>query len=141
MFFHKNLLNTIGYPREEFYLYADDHEWSHRVIKNDGSIYVIMDSIVVDIDDNLNGEKSTSMFDAYINKNSSFKVYYAMRNKIIFEMESRVTNKIIYRINKFLFIVILNLFKRNHNTKRYDVIIQAINDAERKKFRVFKDEF
>ena len=28
MFFHKNIINTIGYPRKEFFVYADDHEWS-----------------------------------------------------------------------------------------------------------------
>jgi len=142
MFFNKNLIDSIGYPRAEFYLYADDHEWSYRIIKKGGSIYYLTESLVLDIDDNLNGEISTNIFDSFMNKNSNFKVYYGVRNRIIFEKEALFNNRIVYMINKTIFMLILQLFRNKSNVKRYLVIKQAINDASNKYFRnVYADEF
>jgi len=50
LFIHKNILNKIGYPNEDFYLYADDHEWSYRITKNGGKIYLILDSKIDDLE-------------------------------------------------------------------------------------------
>jgi len=140
MFFNTKLIDNIGLPKEEYFLYADDHEWSYRITKNGGSIYLIVDSKVIDIDDNLNGEKSTSMFDAYINKNSDFKVFYAIRNKVAFENEMVVENRIIFKVNKFLFLLFLLFFRNKQNMKRYHLIIKAINNGLNNNFKEYKDE-
>lgn len=51
MFFHISLLNLIGFPDEEFYLYSDDHDWSYRITKAGLKIELLLKSVVKDIDD------------------------------------------------------------------------------------------
>jgi GT2 family glycosyltransferase len=46
LFFHKSLLDRIGYPNEDFFLYHDDSEFTYRITALGGSIYLIADSIV-----------------------------------------------------------------------------------------------
>ncbi|MEM4965125.1 MAG: hypothetical protein QXT13_13345 [Pyrobaculum sp.] len=51
MFFHKKLIDTIGYLDERFYVYDDDIEWTYRITHKGGAIYLVLSSIVLDIDD------------------------------------------------------------------------------------------
>jgi len=70
MFFHKNLIDTIGFPNEDFYLYADDHDWSYRITKNEGDIYLVLDSLVDDIDISWNvSQKKEKSFSIIANGN------------------------------------------------------------------------
>jgi len=125
-FFNKKLLKKIGYPREDFFVYADDHEWTYRIIKNGGSIYLVFDSIIVDLDKSWNFVKKGTVFST-IAKASTFRVYYSTRNRVVFELENLVDNKIIYYINIIVFGLILRFFA---NRKIYKVFKAAISDAK-----------
>ena len=69
MFFHKSLINDIGYPKEEFFVYADDHEWSYRITKNKGKIILVLDSELEDIDLswNINNNKKIGVLNIMYN--------------------------------------------------------------------------
>jgi len=45
-FVSKKLVETIGYPDTEFFLYHDDTEYSNRIIKNGYTIVKVRDSII-----------------------------------------------------------------------------------------------
>ncbi len=129
MFFHKNLIDLIGFPNKDFFVYADDHDWSYRIIKNGGSIYLLLDSEIDDIDTSwILKEKTSSPFSSYLNEGSDFRVFYTIRNRVYFE-QSLIKNRFFYNINKALYFFILSFYKRKKNYDRYKVLKIAVNDG------------
>ncbi len=90
-FFHSKWIKQIGLPDESYFMYSDDFEWTYRITKKFGLIYLMHDAVI------------TEPFHNTENK------YLRVRNAIRFS-EQFVTSKFQYRINKFLFSVI-QLFK------------------------------
>lgn len=127
MFFHKNIIATVGYPNEEFYLYADDHEWSHRITKNGGDIYLVLDSLVDDIDTSWNvSQKKEKSFNIIAN-GSKFRMYYSTRNRVFFESTNLVSNEFIYKLNILVFrFLVRNADKLKQN---YQIFNRAISDG------------
>ena len=127
LFIHKSILKIIGYPNEKFFLYKDDIEWSYRITKNGGKIYLILDSKINDL------ELSWTMSDKkkYTNIHLIFKdkirFYYSVRNGIYFEINNIVDNKIIYWINMITYLMLIFLCNREKNFIK--IVIKAIKDA------------
>ena len=112
LFFHKNLLKIIGFPREEFFLYVDDHEWTYRITKFGGKIFVVFDSIVEDIETSWYlKEKKNSSFSPFLSTEAQMRIYYSVRNRVIFERENLVTVPLIYYLNIFLYKFLLEISK------------------------------
>lgn len=129
MFLHKKLLDKIGYPKEEFFVYADDYEWSYRITKKNGSIYLVLESIIKDIDISLGlrGKKTSFMY-SLLNKSEDERVYYSIKNRLIFEKNLN-KNYFIYKLNYLIFKYILILYRNKKNNKRYKIIKQAIKEG------------
>ncbi|HHW21066.1 glycosyltransferase [Thermodesulfovibrio thiophilus] len=125
IFFHKNLIDSIGYPNEKFYLYADDHEWSYRITKNGGSIYLILDSLVNDIDTSWNISRNNETSVSIIATGSDFRVFYSIRNRVFFETKNLVESNIIYKLNIYFYLFLLFIA----NSKKYLLIKNAIRDG------------
>jgi GT2 family glycosyltransferase len=126
LFIHKYIINEIGYPNETYYLYADDHEWTFRIIKNGGKIYLILNSKVDDMELSWhvsNEIKETSF--SIISKGNPFRVYYSVRNRVNFEINNLVNCKIIYKFNMYTYLLLISL-SSNKNLK---LIIKAIKDG------------
>lgn len=122
MLIHKSILNKIGYPNEEFYLYADDHEWSYRITKNGGKIYLILDSKIDDLELSWNIPKSVKETGfSIISKGNPYRVYYGVRNRVFFEVNNLVDNKIIYYLNIIVYLLLISLL----STKNIKLIIKA----------------
>lgn len=134
MFFSNNLINVIGFPEEKFFLYADDHEWSYRIIEKGGDIYLVLDSKVEDVDTSWHvkdGKKT--IFQLLIGDSDAFRVYYSIRNRAYFEINKLVTFDLLYKVNReFLLIIlrIVSLFYGYKGYKRLKLIRKAIKDAK-----------
>jgi len=131
MFFHKNIINTIGYPNEAFFVYSDDHDWSYRITKNGGCIYLVLDSKVDDIDVSWNLSKKGTAF-KIISNGSNFRIFYSTRNRVYFEKENLVMNASIYKINIFIFQMIFYFFTLK-NKDNFRIFKQSIADGLSKK--------
>lgn len=128
MFFHKEILKTVGYPNEKFYVYADDHDWSYTITKNSGSIYLLLDSKIDDIDTSWHiSQKNESIFKIIPNQNP-FRVYYTTRNRVYFELEHLVDNIFVYQFNRVVFQAVL-LFFSFKKLSTYKLFCDAIKDA------------
>jgi len=131
MFFHKKLLDTIGFPDERFFVYADDHEWSYRIVKNGGKILLCWKSQLEDLEISWHiKDKNLTQFHTLLNSEETLRIYYSVRNRVYFEIKDLVTSKLIYNLNIFTFkliLFILALF--NRKMKRYRVIDKAIEDG------------
>lgn len=131
MFFHKSLLNEIGMPDERFFVYADDHEFSYRITKNKGSIFLILKSQLQDLEKSFHLKKSKKILNTrFSSTNSKDAIYFSVRNNIYFE-KNFVTNKVIYKINKitYIFILFLMMILNPMQFWKFPVIIKAIKDS------------
>lgn len=76
MFTRSDVFDTVGYPNENLYLYADDFEFSDRLIREGFLIYTASRSIIVDMDAQFRSEGYFSP------EQADFKIYYSLRNHI-----------------------------------------------------------
>jgi len=129
MFFHKNIILEIGYPNEDYFLYSDDHDWSYRITQCRGGIYIVLDSVIEDIDTSWSlKEKPASPFYSFLNYGNHFRVYYSVRNRVNFE-KNLLTNNMLYSLHLRLFLLILFLYKRDENKSQYNIFRKAIKDG------------
>jgi len=135
MFFEKSILDKIGYPNEDFFLYSDDHDWSYRITKMNKKIYLILESIIDDIDTSwaIKDEKSTVFIK--IKNAPSLRVYYTIRNRMLFEKKYLISNSIVYLFNRFIFTFILSIYC--YKTINYKVFLKAMRDADNNNLEKF----
>lgn len=130
MFFHKTLLNEIGLPDESLYLYSDDHDWSYRITEAGKKIHVLINSIVVDIDLSWalsNSSKKKSVFST-IKTGSPFRIYYTIRNRMVFEKRHLISSKIMYNLNRLFFTIILYAYC--FNSQNFKIFLKAVRAAK-----------
>lgn len=123
MFFEKSVLENVGYPNEEFYLYADDIEYSQRLQENGYLLYTCYFSQIVDIDVQLG---STGYF---FREQSDIKIYYSIRNHTFLQ---RKNHSKIYFFLKFSMLIIKNLHKIKDTSlfiSRFKLIKKAYSDG------------
>ena len=128
MFFHKSLINEIGMPDERFFVYADDHEFSYRITRKKGSIFLILKSELQDLETSFHLKKSKKILHTrFSSTNSKDAIYYSVRNNIYFE-KNFVTNKVKYGINKmaYIFMLFLMMILNPKQFWKFPVIIKAI---------------
>ena len=112
MFFHKDILNGIGLPNKDFFVYGDDHEWTYRIKKLKGRIFLILNSVIIDVDVSWNVKERTQTNFSSLLSGPKQKVFYSTRNRVIFELENIVDkNMIMYCINIMIYLSIF-VFKK-----------------------------
>lgn len=141
MFFEKSLIQEIGYPREDFFLYSDDHEWSFRIYKLGFSIELLINSRIQDLEASWALQKPNKKVSIFkrLKEANPFRLYYTIRNRLIFEQEHRVTSRILHTFNRKVFSCILFAFIGNSNV--YKVYSQAIKDASDKNLGEKQNEY
>jgi GT2 family glycosyltransferase len=130
LFFHKSLLNKVGYPNVKMNTYSDDLEYTFRMSKKKCRILLCKSYLVYDIDKTF-GEKN------YFQKNfNEKKIYLQLRNHTFFSRRF-ITNLFIYKANMYFFIVYF-IIKNFYNVidpifffKRVCIILKAINDGNK----------
>ncbi|WP_460220438.1 glycosyltransferase family 2 protein [Psychroserpens sp. MEBiC05023] len=131
MFFHKSLIDAIGFPNEDFFLYSDDHDWSYRITHLNKKIVLLLDSVVNDIDSSWYVSKKKKNVFQTICSGDSFRIYYTIRNRMVFEKKYLIQNPLIYNLNKLCFTSILYFYCRNNSN--FKIFINAINAAKNNK--------
>lgn len=139
LLFHAGLVGQIGFPRNDFVIYADDSEWTYRIIDNGGRIYLIPDAVIDDLDCSWDNSHQY-LFYIWLEGLSDIKAYYRMRNCVFFYKNSYCKNKYIYVVNKCIYllaILLKSLFKRKIN--RFFLLYRAIIDGEHGRLGVYKN--
>ncbi|MAB48736.1 MAG: glycosyl transferase family 2 [Flavobacteriaceae bacterium] len=105
LFFHKSLVRIIGLPDEKYFLYGDDFDYSYRITKNCDGIYLVIDSVVNDLEQSFHLKKESEkiLSNRLMKTNSKDRIFYSVRNGIVFE-QNFVSNRFLYIINAFLHI-------------------------------------
>jgi len=127
LFFHKTLINKIGLPNEEFILYYDDVEFTYRILKNGGKVWLAKEALCYDVCNNYSSSLGSPPILGYLMADSDSKVFYLIRNRIYLDrfIFSRISY--FYIVNAFVFLFcITTLGVFYFNTKRVKTIYHAI---------------
>jgi GT2 family glycosyltransferase len=134
MFFHKTLLDEIGYPNRDFYLYADDWEFSYRVTQKGGKIILLLNSLIEDIEKSWHLGDSKGLFRSnLLGDLDEMRLYYFVRNRVYFEKKYRVTNPLSYNFNKFILLSVVGIFGFIMGYNNFKLIKKAVKDGNRGK--------
>jgi GT2 family glycosyltransferase len=132
LFLHKDLIGLIGYPNRNYFVYADDFEYTNRIQLLGGKLILLSNCKVSDLETVWHSKMSKCPFvSRYLNQ-SSFRTYYSTRNSVYFSRKYLVNSNIKYKVNMILFlfamifVAILSL-----SFKRYVFLILAIRDGFR----------
>ncbi len=135
LFFHKSLLENIGFPDEKYFLYSDDHEWTYRITKKGGKIFIVFGSLIKDLDVSWHvKEQNSTTFLSILHEKSQMRIYYAVRNRILFEKEHLVTMPLVYFFNLVFYRLLLSFFQfldkhKSLSAKNLGVFDKAIIDG------------
>lgn len=130
-FFHKSILEKNGYPNEDFYLYADDHDFSYRFTKSGGHIFLCSELKLKDLDSTNISDKGIEI-DYFDDSFSEFKMYYQIRNHTYFS-RNFIRNKLFFYGNLVIYLLLYS--KKIFTTpyplfiKRYSLLLKAIKDG------------
>ena len=123
-FIHRKGVAQIGYPDERFFLYVDDSEYTYRISKAGGSIFLISNAIVNDVDTSQGINYTSSFLKSKILDLWNFRTYYQVRNRIYFYSLETIENKWIFWLNKKLYLLAL--------------CTKSVINGQRSEFRKFK---
>ena len=132
MFTHIENIKKIGLPNEDYFVYADDHDFTSRFEDYGIAQYLVFNSKLKDID------ISVSSGDGYFkDQTSELKIYYGLRNTTYF-YRRHITNRLYYSFNKTVFFSMLYLsaFQNGLTSptlvkRRLKLIKKAISEGEK----------
>lgn len=129
LFFHKDLIDVIGLPNQNFFVYADDFDFSYRITKNHGKIIFVSDALIRDIDESWQAKEIKNPIRRLLVGNPS-KVYYYIRNRTFFEMRNLRTNRFVYNVNIFIIMFAFYIYTLFNKEDNFRVIRTAIKDGK-----------
>ena len=127
---HQEMIAKIGYPNEAFFLYVDDSEYSYRITQNGGTIWLISESKIVDIDQSQGIDYRKKLFASPLLDQWNFRIYYHIRNRLHFYSPVTIKNRWLFNLNKTLFLGGLKLVSILSNKQNeYKKLLKAVNDG------------
>lgn len=135
MFISRDVLNIIGYPDKNLFLYADDVEYSLRFKKFNIQQFMTYFAEIKDID-----EMSPTSYGLFSSNYSELKLYYSIRNHT-FISSTLINNMLVYIINKYIFYLKIHLkflcaffINSSDSIIRLKLIKKAIKDSKNLKY-------
>ena len=143
LLFHRDLLAQIGLPNTDFVLYGDDTEFTYRITAKGGFIGLVPDAVIEDAEASWYAgdakEKGTS-FDAWLTMGSDMRIYYAMRNRVFWELRGRRPVGLAYYVNVVSYLTLLTTYAvAKRKTRRLPLVFKALNHAFAGKLGTNKD--
>ena len=132
LFFHRDLLSTIGTPNAEFVLYADDTEFSYRITSAGGHIRLLTDARLHELEPSWNAKRKThTSFELWLKTGSDLRVFYSSRNQAYFDAKFWRRNRLLYMLNRGVFLTMLRFFAWRYDSReRYALVRRAIRLGE-----------
>jgi GT2 family glycosyltransferase len=127
---HRSIINDIGFPDERLFLYVDDSEYTYRITKNKGTIWLIPVCKVVDIDKSQGLDYKRKPFHSHLLDQWNFRTYYHVRNRMFFYSNNFISNMLVFKLNKGLYLSYLKLISLMSSKKEaYSKLLVAVRDG------------
>lgn len=128
LFAHRSVLQRIGLPDERFFVYCDDVEYTYRLTKAGGRIYLIPSSVLNDLDV---AWASRAPFPSVLRSDSDFRAYYSARNHAYFEKHYWRDSVPFYVLNKCLaWLILATLALWYRRWSRLRLLWRAVHEGE-----------
>ena len=127
LFFHRDVLGRIGLPDERFFLYVDDREFTYRLTRQGGSIFLVPASRLEDIDRSW-GKAAAKPKE--LMSDSDFRVYYSIRNNAYFNKRYWTDSRLMYALNMAVYCALMAAYALLRGRwARWRLIRRAIADG------------
>ena len=131
LFFHRKLLEKIGTPNKDLVLYADDTEFTSRIVQSCGRLWLLTDAPIIELEPSWSTKHAGSSFETWLTGSADFRVFYRARNRAYFDCKIWSRNKMIYRLNRLAYLLILRVVALRHRRiDRYDLFRRATTLGE-----------
>ncbi len=121
-FSHGATFKKIGLPSEDFVLYADDWEYTSRVVALGGRITLVGDAEIVDQEVSWAVGENKPSFNKFLEDGSDFRVFYTFRNHVFLSTRSLLPrHALIFMLNAIFFFSLLTIF--NIRVGRYSRLL------------------
>ncbi len=133
LFFHRDAVKILGLPNPLFFLYSDDLAYTLNFTLKGGSLFLVPDSCINDIEPPWNATTSKAFnISRRLKVMTAEKAYYEVRNRVYLGRTMFPGNLLIYSLNKWLYLIILGNFALYYRCwKRFKLILLAIIDGEK----------
>lgn len=124
---HRSVLDTCGLPDERFFVYADDNEFTHRLVRAGGAVYLVFASVVRDVEEQWHrGVRQRALMG-----DSDLRAYYNARNRAYFDAHCAGGHGLVYAINRRAYLIKLALLAALRGRRaRHRLLRRAIADGE-----------
>lgn len=131
LFVHRSLIEALGTPDPRFVLYCDDNEFTWRITRAGGKIWLVTGAEIDDLEASWNIKaRFTNSIEGWLKGGTDLRAYYAARNEAYFEVHCRVVNSCTYRVNRFLYLKLMTLAARYYRAgSRHALLLRAIEDG------------
>ena len=133
LFFHKSFVKVDSLPKNDFFIYWDDIEFTFRFIKKGGKILLLPKCVISDLD-NVYNDKIRSKFLSHpiYDLNPSFKAYHFIRNVLRVEEMVGKSSGFTFICNKYTFLFIMYIIAVLRGKKnRFRLIGKAIQSLRK----------
>lgn len=133
LIFHRSVAEEIGLPLASLFLYADDNEYTLRITRGGGRIFLIPCSRVADIESSWGADDAAKKESAVARQAaaSEAQVYYSTRNRAWFSKKYYCGNRLIFAVNKWLYFVRVSLgLLLRGQFQTVGLIRRAVSDGE-----------
>ncbi|WP_230772232.1 glycosyltransferase [Sphingomonas sp. Leaf4] len=131
MLLHRALIERIGLPRRDFFMYGDDTELTWRITAGGGRIVQVADALVEDLEGSFQQTSHVrNRFIGALLSDSDFRTYYSVRNLAYFESRFRCSRRMMFTLNRRLYFAILHRYARRLNRmERYHFIRASADEG------------
>jgi len=127
---NKHALNTGALPKKELYLYADDYEYTYRLVTEFGFKILFSETILIeDLEKSFHLKKGNKFLtNRYSNANKN-QLYYSVRNNTWLGLH-RCESRLLYLLNlSFYSSLFILQFLLTFKFKKISIFISAIKDG------------
>jgi hypothetical protein len=132
LFLPRATIDRIGFPNEDLYLYADDTEYSYRIIQQGGEILMITASRLKDLETSWwsDSKSLNKKWSVPLLEEGGFKAYYSTRNLTWFLWKNLSPNPVLFLFNGLIYLLYLLLMAIvSKRMKAFGTIIRAVKDG------------
>lgn len=140
---HRLMVAAIGVPDERLFVYVDDSEYTYRITRHGGRIWLIPACKIIDIDKSQGLTYQKKAFHSHLLDQWGFRTYYAVRNRMYFYSRVAVKSPFMFKINKKLYLTyLLFLSLLSSKQKEYNKLLSAVEDGLHEKLgKVNQEKF
>lgn len=101
----RSVLENVGYPYSDYFVYADDHEFTTRISRAGYRIILLSGARVEDLETSWHLKKNGAVA-LFATGVPLMRLAYSVRNRVDFERRYLVRNRLVYAFNAFSYIFI-----------------------------------